>query len=374
MSEFKLNNGYFQNQGVNIMAFDDIYPEGHQSGLSIIMHGNRIATNGDIRFEQAPGQWQPVPKQGERTLDTDTITTSLSYPDSSRHLKGFNPMIYPDFEFEYTVSVKASGQSVTLTVDLEKPVPDKFLGKLCFNLELFPGALFGKPWIMDNKQGIFPMQANGPVKQLSPNYLHTKDYADIKLLGGDNKGYNPIIADDLIAEPYAVGKRFTLRPDDPYNRISIESKSELKLYDGRLNHNNGWFVLSSELPAKTTKNAISWTITPNVVDNWLYEPVVQVSQVGYHPKQAKTAVIELDMQDPRREEATLYKITETGEAVAFSSAVQQWGQFLRYNYMKFDFSHINEEGLYKVCYGQSESAIFRIANDIYDRGVWQPVL
>ncbi|MDR2145543.1 MAG: hypothetical protein LBE91_03665, partial [Tannerella sp.] len=53
--------GYFQNRGVDVMAFDDIYPEGHQSGVSIIMHGNRIATNGDIRFEPTPGQWQPVP-------------------------------------------------------------------------------------------------------------------------------------------------------------------------------------------------------------------------------------------------------------------------------------------------------------------------
>ena len=40
--------------GVNVMAFDDIYPEGHQSGVSIIMYGNRVATNGDIRFEPTP--------------------------------------------------------------------------------------------------------------------------------------------------------------------------------------------------------------------------------------------------------------------------------------------------------------------------------
>ena len=26
--------GYFRNQGVDIMAFDDIYPEGHRSGVS----------------------------------------------------------------------------------------------------------------------------------------------------------------------------------------------------------------------------------------------------------------------------------------------------------------------------------------------------
>lgn len=382
---FKLNyaSGYFQSMGVDVMAFDDIYPEGHQSGVSIIMHGNRVATNGDIRFEQTPGQWQPVPKQGKRELDdaANTIKTSLSFPDTARHLKGFNPMIYPDFQFDYKVIVKGEGKSIKVTVDLDTPIPDRFVGKICFNLELFPGALVGKPWIMDNRQGIFPEQPNGPVLSLQPNYLHTGNFsesdakADIKRLSGDNKAYNPIIADDIIAEPYAVGKRFTLRPDDKYNRITIESKgAELKLYDGRMNHNNGWFVLSSEVPAGVTQNAIQWVITPNVVESWTYPAVVQTSQVGYHPNQMKTAIIELDKRESKREKPVLFKITDTGEKQVFSAEGQEWGQFLRYNYLKFDFTDIREEGLYKVHYGSSESSIFRIASDVYDRGIWQPVL
>ena len=382
---FKLNatTGYFQNGGVDVMAFDDIYPEGHQSGVSIIMHGNRIATNGDIRFEQTPGQWQPVPKQGKRELDdaANTITTSLSFPDSSRHLRGFNPMIYPDFQFDYTVTVKGEGASIIVTVDLDHPIPDRFIGKICFNLELFPGALFGKPWIMDNKHGLFPEQPNGPTLSLQPNILNTGNFSlpdaktDMEHLSGGNKGYNPIIADDIIAEPYCVGKRFTVRPDDPYNRFTIETLgSELILYDGRMNHNNGWFVISSELPAEATKGAIKWIITPNVVRNWLYQPVVQTSQVGYHPHQEKVAIIELDKRETKRKKPTLYKITETGEQKVFSAAGKEWGQFLRYNYLKFDFSNIKEEGLYKIRYDSSESSIFSIAKNVYDRGVWQPVL
>jgi Glycosyl hydrolase family 9. len=382
---FKLNHasGYFQSVGVDVMAFDDIYPEGHQSGVSIIMHGNRVATNGDIRLEQTPGQWQPVPKQGKRELDeaANTIITSLSFPDSSRHLKGFNPMIYPDFEFNYKVIVKGEGTSVNVTVDLDRPIPDKFAGKICFNLELFPGALFGKPWIMDNRSGIFPEQPNGPVLSLPSNYSHTGNFsepdatADLKLLSGDNGGYNPMIADDLIAEPYAVGKRFTVRPEDPYNRFTIESKgTELKLYDGRMNHNNGWFVISSEVPAGATNHAIQWVITPNVVEDWISPAIVQTSQVGYHPSQSKTAIIELDKRESKREKPVLFKITEIGEKQVLSTEGQEWGQFLRYHYLKFDFTDIREEGLYKVRYGSSESAIFRIASDVYDRGVWQPVL
>jgi len=376
--------GYFRNVGVDVMAFDDIYPAGHQSGVSILMHGKRVATNGDIRFEQTPGQWQPLPKQGKRVLSSEenTITTSLHYPDMDNHLKGFNPMIYPDYTFDYTVTVKGEGGAVLVTVDLDKPIPDEYIGKMCFNLELFPGELFGKPWIMDNKQGIFPRQPNGPTLELPTNYTKTatlKGEGDLltsrEHLSGDNKGYNPIIADDLIAEPYAVGKRFTVRPDDPSSRFTVVSKtSEIKLYDGRMNHNNGWFVISSEVPAGMDKGAIEWVITPSVLEDWLYTPVVQTSQVGYHPQQPKTAFIELDGRDTELSDIVLYKITENGEEEVLRSCGSKWGKFLRYNYLELDFTDIREEGLYRVAYGDSTSSVFRIAEDVYDRGVWQPVL
>ena len=377
-------SGYFRNCGVDVMAFDDIYPAGHQSGVSILMHGHRVATNGDIRFEQTPGQWQPLPKQGARVLseEDNTITTALHYPDMDAHLKGFNPMIYPDYTFDYSVTVKGEYDRVIVTVDLDRPIPQEYVGKLCFNLELFPGELFGKPWIMDKKQGIFPRQPNGPTMQQPSNYDKTASLQGVgdiltsrEHLSGDGKGYNPIIADDIIAEPYAVGRRFTVRPDDPYNRFTIETEtSDLKLYDGRMNHNNGWFVVSSEVPADTAEGAIRWIITPHVVEDWMYTPVVQTSQVGYHPAQPKTAFVELDGRDAAERVVSLMRITENGEELVLTAPGTEWGKFLRYRYLKFDFSAVQEEGLYKVVCGTSESSVFRIAPDIYDRGVWQPVL
>ena len=379
--EFKLNeSGYFRNRGVDVMAYDDIYPEGHQGGVSLIMHGNRVATNGDIRLESTPGQWQPVPKQNKREADRDanTITVHLAYPDSSRHLTGFNPMIYPDIVFNYQVTVRGEGASIVVRVDLDRPVPEKFLGKVGFNLELFPGTLFGKPWMMDGQTGIFPQQPNGPTRQEPSNHAHRGDFnpagkASVEQLSGS--GYSPIIADDIVSEPYAVGKRFTVRPDDPYNRFTIESKgAELKLYDGRMNHNNGWFVVRSEVPAGKTKGAIEWVITPNVVADWLYRPVIQTSQIGYHSDQPKVAVIELDNRDTKRLQPVLYRITEEGTKKVMAKDGTEWGKFLRYNYLKFVFSEVKEEGLYQVVYGDSRSSVFRIADDVYDRGVWQPVL
>lgn len=116
--------GYFRNEGVDVMAFYDFYPEGHQGGVCVIMNGNRVATNGDLRFEATPGQWQPVPRQISREVGDGVITATLAYPDSSRHLTGFNPMVYPDIVIEYTVTTRAVGDHIEVTLDLDRPIPD----------------------------------------------------------------------------------------------------------------------------------------------------------------------------------------------------------------------------------------------------------
>ena len=382
--DFHINtSGYFNKDGVDVMAFDDFYPEGHQGGISVLMNGHRVASNGDIRFEPTPGQWQPVPKQLSRKVEGERIITTLCFPDSSRHFTGFNPMIYPEYNVIYTVTLEPYQKGFLVTVDLDTPVPEALLGRAGFNIEFFPGDLFGKPWIMDDKQGIYPQQPNSPLlTQESYVYKSVGDYkperaqnTDIAHLIGE--GYSPFTADAVIAEPYAVGKSFTSRPDDPYSRLTIKSltDADLKLFDGRMNHNNGWFVLRSDIPAGATKGAVKWYIEPNVVAGWTYKPVVQTSQVGYLPNQSKVAIIETDRRDAPLAEATLVRYDADGEHFVKSIPAVEWeGDFLRYKYYKADFTDVTQTGLYQLRYGGSSSPIFRIAGDVYDRGVWQPVI
>jgi len=380
---FKLTpSGYFNYEGVDIMAFSDVYPEGRQGGISIIMNNNRVAANGDIRLEVSQGQWQGLPVMRKRQVDasTNSITVTESYPDSMKHAAGFNPMLYSDFVFYYTIQLIGDGDHIVLRVDLDKPVPEKYAGKIGFNLELFPGSLLGKPWILDKQTGIFPAQANGPTTTQETNTKYIGDFnpkgrANIQQLLGNGE-YSPMVADDIIAEPFARGRHFVLNPNDPYNKVSIESnKGDLILYDGRMNHHNGWFVLRTEIPAGVSKGAIEWIIRPEIVSGWKYKPVVQTSQIGYHPNQPKVAILELDKRDTNIPTATLYKVTANGqEKVPSAGKMKNWGSFLRYNYYQFDFSDVKEEGLYFVEYDNSQSNIFRIASDIYDRGVWQPTL
>jgi hypothetical protein len=374
------DKGYFRNEGVDVMAFDDIYPEGHQGGVCLIMHGNRIATNGDLRLEPTPGQWQPVPKQLGRTVEGQAITASLCFPDSSRHMTGFNPMIYPDLQMRYNVRVEPKGDGILVTVDLDEALPQAFVGKVGFNLELFPGLLFGKPWLMDDQAGIFPQQPNSPLSLRQPNHLLASEYrpegrpvADLDRLVG--KDYSPMVADDIVALPYCEGRSFTACPDDSLLCFTVVSQTgKMSLYDGRMNHNNGWFVLREEIAANTSKGAISWLITPHVVKGWMREPVVQLSQVGYHPLQQKKVVIELDANDNSHHPAQLMKITAHGRQKVAELPTNEWGRFLRYRYLQADFSGVKEQGLYQIAFGESLSAVFRIGEDVYQRGVWQPVV
>ena len=164
--------GYFEKRGLNVMAFSDFYPEGHQGGVTVVLNGVRVAANGDVRLEPAGGQWQPIPKLDRRTVDPNQqiITTLLSFPDPARNRKGFNPIEYPDLAFSYKVHVRPDGDGFRITVDLNEPLPKEWVGKVGFNLELFPGEYFGTTYMMDDQTGVFPRQFNGPMTMDQDRY------------------------------------------------------------------------------------------------------------------------------------------------------------------------------------------------------------
>ena len=343
---------YFEMPGLNVMAFQDAYPEGHQSGVSVIQNGERVASNGDLRLEPAPGQWSPMPKSVKRVVNPadNEITTWLAFPDEARNRTGYNPIDYPDLTLTYKVRVRGEGRQFRIIVDLDEPLPNSWVGKVGFNLELFPGTLFGKTWYLDSHSGIFPRQGNGPETR-----------------GPDG---------EVEPAPLAMGRRLTVAPEVEAQRLAIESLTgELQLLDERNCHNNGWFVVRTLVPAGKGTGAVEWIVTPNAIPGWKSPPVVHVSQVGYHPKQSKVAVVELDATETAVSTLHVKRISENGgteEVLAGKPAV--WGRFLRYKYLKFDFTSVRRPGMYVVEYGSFRSQPFQIAQDVFRRHVWQPTL
>jgi len=350
----KLNElEYFEMPGLNVMVFQDIYPEGHQGGIGIIQNGVRVASNGDLRLEPTPGQWQPIPKQLKRVVERELnqITVTLAYPDPARDRKGFNPIVYPDdLKLSYQVRVKSEGKHFLVFVDLDQPLPSEWVGKVGFNLELYPDDLAGKTWYLGSQSGMFPPQPNGPVAK-------------------DRSG-------ELQSAILGAGERLTVAPESDSQRMTIESKtSEILLLDGRTNHNNGWFVVRSLVPAGATREAIQWKVSPNAIPGWRSAPVVHLSQVGYHPKQRKVAVVEQDAADDQTATVDVKRVSEDGGLEsALSGKPAAWGKFLRYKYSQFDFSSVNRPGVYVIEYGSFRSNPFRIDAGVFKKDVWQPTL
>lgn len=344
---------YLGTRGFDVIFFNNDYAEGHQGGIELIIHDDRIATNGDIRLEPSPGQWSPVPKLLNRRANSETgrLTARLVYPDSSKNAKGFNPIYYPALNFFYDINIEpGEDASVIISVDLDEPVPEEWVGKIGFNLELFPEKLFGKGFYMDDEAGTFPRQ---PVGKMTP----------------DQDG-------ELQPTAMATGSRLVVAPEESHEQITIENlQGELTLLDGRFNHNNGWYIVRSLVEDGATEDAIRWKITPKIDTEWKRNPIVQVSQLGYHPAQEKIAIFEMDTLYNPKNTAELVKVnSDDSEEAVLNKNLEDWGQFLRYKYDIFNFSEVEETGIYFVQSGDIKSHPFRIDGDIYNDKTWQSTL
>jgi endoglucanase len=337
----KLNDlEYFETRGLNVLVFsnwyNDLFSDSKMSGIEIIHHGVRTATNGDVRFNPTPEQWDPIPQFVERKVDKSTGV-----------IEAF--LRYPAYDFAYSIKAELREGGIAISVILQKPLPSALEGQAGFNLEFLPSAYFKKAYLMDSTSGFFPRYPGGPMERANSGVVEPK--------------------------PLAIGSTLVLAPEDPARRITIQSKSaHVILLDGRNKAQNGWFVVRSILPAKKAGKVIEWFLTASMIPNWTRPPVIAYSQVGYHPDQKKIAVIELDKNDRPLSTARVLRVSEKGEETElFRSAVRVWGRYLCYNYATFDFTPIKESGLYVLQYGDQRTTTLRIAPDVYENA-WQPTL
>jgi hypothetical protein len=173
----------------------------------------------------------------------------------------------------------------------------------------------------------------------------------------------------------ATGKTIVLAPEDPERNVKIQCEdTDLMLFDGRNLAQNGWFIVRSLLPSNKTGKVLTWYLTPNAIPDWKRTPVIEFSQVGYIPGQQKTAVIELDKNDIPLETASLFQVTQDGKYIEkLKGKTELWGKYLRYNYVKFDFSSVTDQGLYVIQYGDQKTNAFPIGQDVYEN-IWHPTL
>src|SRR5947199_8371194 len=262
------DKNYLDTQGFSVFLYDSTYHpvfvDQKNTAMEMILHRQRIATNGDVRLMPTPEQWDLVATLKGRQADKakNRLTANLAFPS---------------FDLSYTLEVAAELGGVRVSINLDKPLPEKLAGRAGFNLEFLPSIYMGKAYLVDgNKAGIFPRTPDDPMIKVLPladepkkaYYLEDWDKA---------KGYTQPV-------PFAEGKSITLGIDDPLARVNVNSDTaNLMLFDGRHRAQNGWFVLRSLIPSGKTTGAIVWHIRPDVIPNWTRPPMIAHSQVGYAP-------------------------------------------------------------------------------------------
>ena len=354
-----VNNDYLSAQGFEVMLYDSTYHpvfvDQKNAAMQMILHDQRIATNGDVRLMPTPEQWDLVATLKGRHADpaNNRLTADLAFPS---------------FGLSYTLEVAAEPGGVRVSVNLDKPLPQVLAGRAGFNLEFLPSIYMGKAYLVDGtKAGIFPRTPNDPMIKVLPladepkkaYYLEDWDKA---------KGYTQPL-------PFAEGKSITLGVDDPLARVNVTSDTaDLMLFDGRDRAQNGWFVLRSLIPAGKTTGAIVWHIRPDVIPNWTRPPVIAHSQVGYVPGFSKVAVLELDPKYDAPKTAKVLRLMEDGSyKQVFEGPITPSTPWLRYVYSKFDFTSVNDPGLYVIEYAGQRTAPFPISRDAY-ANIWQDSL
>ena len=356
---------YFERQGVNVLVYSNLFNGGFNdeknSGIEIIHHGVRTVQGGAVRLSKTPEQWDLVPMTTERKVDTlgKSIEVDLRYED---------------YDFDSRVVVTAEGPAVRIDVYLDKALPELLEGKAGFNLEFLPSQYWNKAYIVDGKPERFPRYAASET-EARPNSEKPKQFKGYKTY--DDRGTGEFV-DPL---PISIGHTMLFAPDAPERMIKISCEdADLELYDGRMIAQNGWYVLRSELPAGRTGKVLSWIVEPNAVKGWTREPNIGFSQVGYIPSQPKVAVIELDRKDRPHSTASVWKVQDNGTtSKVFSGKTQVWGEYYKYNYVKFDFSSVTGPGVYYIQYGDDRTGNFIIADDVYDKitdatsDVWVPI-
>ena len=172
-----------------------------------------------------------------------------------------------------------------------------------------------------------------------------------------------------------AAQEILIAPEDDLRAFTINAgDAQLSLIDGRGQGNHNGFIVFASLPTGSSQQQFSIKITPKIDPRWRREPVIQVSQVGYHPDQKKVAVLELDKQTKMIEDMKLFFMDKNGDKHLIKSAKPvKWGPLFNYEYYLFDFTEVRTDGLYYLMYESQEVGPIAIKPDVY-KETWQPTM
>src|SRR5215469_5918751 len=112
-------NDTLEAHGISVLLFHNryhrVFGDQKMSGVEIILHDQRIATNGDVRLSATPAQWDAIPdfRSRDRGPAPDEISAFCGYQDRG---------------LEYRIDVKPEPGGFSVAVRLDKPLPSDLVG------------------------------------------------------------------------------------------------------------------------------------------------------------------------------------------------------------------------------------------------------
>jgi endoglucanase len=321
--------GYFETPGFAFLVYHNDYLVGKRGGLQMFLHGKRVMDAGEVVCSTGLGPLLDYSAKdvGKRKVDTQNRSSIL-------HGK-----ILP-VDIDYSLICRTDGSSIIMTVELDKPIDWTKIANFMLKFEIYPNEYKYKTYRSANTFDNFPERFMGK-EMLIPKA------EKIQIAG----------ADDLRA--------FT---------IETEENCVLSLMDSRGRANHAGYTVFVKLTRGSPSKSFTVKITPRIDPNWRREPIIQVSQLGYHPKQRKQAVLELDSRTTLIEKIMLSRLAEDGKKVIVKEVLpKKWGELFEFTYYTFDFTEIKEQGQFFLKYEDHEVGPFLIHSNVY-KEAWHPTM
>lgn len=320
--------GYFETHGFALLVYHNDYLVGKRGGLQMFLHDKRLADAGEVICLTTEG----------RPLIFDSKETGERTVDLEKGLSIIPEKIMP-LDINYKIICSTDGDSILIQVQLDEPIDWKKVSQFMLKLEIYPREYQYKTYRGDQFTGYFPERYMGKMMLIPA-------------------------AQEILIAPEDDLRAFTINAGD----------AQLSLIDGRGQGNHNGFIVFASLPTGSSQQQFSIKITPKIDPRWRREPVIQVSQVGYHPDQKKVAVLELDKQTKMIEDMKLFFMDKNGDKHLIKSAKPvKWGPLFNYEYYLFDFTEVRTDGLYYLMYESQEVGPIAIKPDVY-KETWQPTM
>src|ERR1700727_2218109 len=105
------DKAYLDTRGFSVFLYDSTYHpvfvDQKNTAMEMILHGQRIATNGDVRLMPTPEQWDLVATLKGRQAEKANNRLAAS-------------LAFPSFDVSYTLEVAAEPGGVRLRLNLDK--------------------------------------------------------------------------------------------------------------------------------------------------------------------------------------------------------------------------------------------------------------